>query len=267
MQKVIRRRSLNGFTLVELVIVMLILVALAGIMVPLFGGFTDRAHNSAASANISEIAKQLELFSAKTQKGYPDNWDNLALNASTVWTPTGASVTVGISPNAAILMSPAPLGTDEVQSLINAGITHITDANANKTDNATFHAFNLSTDLIDLTTTAAPYAITLNMAALQSAGVGLQNADTSKFTYVLLGLGQSCTAVGQVMVSAPVHYDTIDPAVFYQRYGAIFAVPIQGSPNRQAPARLVGVVGIHDGGFAGLDQHIGDYNKDVNSGN
>ena len=263
-------RGNSGFTLVELTIVMLILIALAGIMVPMLGGFTDRAHNSAAASNISELNKMLELFSAKTQKGYPDQFDNFTDGGTTgIWTgdATAVPVKVGISPAAALVLTPHALGTNEALSLTSAGITRLTDAAAN-TDNATFHVFDVSASATDMIAVAPAVKVaSLPLTTLQTAGVGLQNADTTKFVYILLGLGQSSTAIGQVMAAAPVHYDTIDPAVFYQRYGCIFQVPLETTPNQGAPAKLVGVVGIHDGGLSGLDDHIGAYNRDVNTGN
>ena len=264
------RTHTHGFTLIELTIVMLILVALAGIMVPMFGGFTDRAHNSAAAANVSEIAKQIELYNAKTQQGYPNQFDNLA-SAGVVWTQGVGGNTVGISPAAGNLMSVHTLTDKEATSIINCGINKLTDASKN-TDNATFHVFNLATDLLTVSGPTGGTATTIAIipagpTGLQSEGVGLQNADTTKYFYMIVGLGQSCTAVGNVMVAAPVHYDTIDPAVFYQRYCAIFQVPLDANPNAGAPAKIVGVIGVHDAGFAGLDEHIKDYNQDVNTGN
>ena len=259
-----RGRRNGGFTLLELVIVMLILVALAGVMVPMFGGFTDRAHNSAAAVNVSEIVKQIELYNAKTLQGYPDQFDSLISNGA-VW--TGDAVTKpGISPAAAALMSPHVLTANEATSLTTAGINNLVNM-TNATDNATFHKFILPPMTPNDLVAVATGATVATIIDPTTPGCGLQAADTTNYWYVIVGLGQSCKVVGNGMAAAPVHFDTIDPAINYQRYGVIFQVPRDGTPHAGAPAKLVGVVGIHDAGLSGLDDHLNAYNKDVQTGN
>ncbi len=268
-RKAVRPVGRRGFTLIELAVVMMILVALAGVMVPMMGGFTDRAHNSASVTNMSELVKQIELYNTKYLQGYPDQFDSL-ISGATLW--TGDAVTKpGLPPAAAAMMSTHTLAASEAASLNGAGINNLVSM-TNATDNATFHVFILPpttpNDLVAVAT-GATVAI-IPQAQLGTAGVGLPNADTTNYFYMLVGLGQSCKAVGTVMASAPIHFDTIDPSINYQRYGVIFQVPLDTAVKpgiAGSPTHLVGVVGIHDGGLAGLDEHINAYNQDVQTGN
>ena len=59
-------KSKRGFTLVELLIVVLILAALAAIAVPKIGASAANARRRACQTNISIMNSQLELYEATT---------------------------------------------------------------------------------------------------------------------------------------------------------------------------------------------------------
>ncbi len=92
-----RARATSGFTLVELLLVLVILGILAGIVVPKFGGTTERARISAATAQLSTFATALDLF--EVDNGYYPKGKN-GLNdlivkprdASAAWHPYLESV-------------------------------------------------------------------------------------------------------------------------------------------------------------------------------
>jgi hypothetical protein len=148
---------------------------------------------------------------------------------------------------------------------------------ANNTDNATFHVYNLGAGGDLEAVTAGTTVATIpapnppgSATGTNSPGVALPNADPTNYFYLIVGLGNSCKAVGTVMADAPIHFDTIDPSINYQRYGVIFQVPLDAPAKpglAGSPAHLVGSIGIHDGGLSGLDSHLNSYNQDVQSGN
>ncbi len=72
----IARRRRAGLTLMELVVVMVILIALAGIILPLFPSMLTRAHTSSTATNIAEASKAVQLY-YNMYSGYPNNLDNL----------------------------------------------------------------------------------------------------------------------------------------------------------------------------------------------
>src|SRR6266446_306962 len=69
----LRRR---GLTLIELIVVLMVLVALAGILVPMLPSMLTRAHVAAHVTNVVEIAKAITTYQA-LNSGYPDQWDSL----------------------------------------------------------------------------------------------------------------------------------------------------------------------------------------------
>lgn len=68
------KQKTSGFTIVELLIVIVIIGILAGLVITTFVGIQQRARNSERQTDINSIASQLEGYFAKNS-GYPDNDD------------------------------------------------------------------------------------------------------------------------------------------------------------------------------------------------
>ena len=64
-----------GFTLVEILIVVVILGILAAIIVPRFSDATDQARNSQLKKDLRTIRSQLELYNMEHGNNYPANAD------------------------------------------------------------------------------------------------------------------------------------------------------------------------------------------------
>ncbi len=74
-----RRRALPGFTLIELVVVIVILAILAAVVLPRFFGRTEDAKLASAITQIKNFDTTLELFNADTGS-YPATLDALVTN-------------------------------------------------------------------------------------------------------------------------------------------------------------------------------------------
>lgn len=71
-----QRRQRQGFTLIELLLVLVILGVLAGIVVPKFGGTTERSREAAAQTQISTFKTALDAYEVD-MGNYPKGKDGL----------------------------------------------------------------------------------------------------------------------------------------------------------------------------------------------
>jgi len=103
-----RLRSEQGFTLIELVVVMLILIILTAIVVPSYLGFRERANKSAAGADVRSAVASVEAwhsdhgtYSGMTVAALRASYD-LSLSASVISLGTLSTTTYCVmakSPN------------------------------------------------------------------------------------------------------------------------------------------------------------------------
>lgn len=87
-------KARNGFTLVELLLVILILAVLASIVLPRIVASTGDAKNSKDAANWSNLVAALELYAVKNDGAYPASqalFNSSILNNATYF-PHGAPV-------------------------------------------------------------------------------------------------------------------------------------------------------------------------------
>jgi len=59
------RKNVNGFTIVELLIVVVVIAILATISVVAYSGMQNRANNAAIHSDLANIAKKIELYNAE----------------------------------------------------------------------------------------------------------------------------------------------------------------------------------------------------------
>lgn len=65
MQKLMNRRNRKGFTLIELIVVIAIIAILAAILIPRFGGFTDKAKQTQALVDAKQVATAIDSLEAE----------------------------------------------------------------------------------------------------------------------------------------------------------------------------------------------------------
>lgn len=250
----------GGFTLIELVVVVGILVILAGLLLPSVDVYKLKANKGVAAANMTDISRGVQQFYAQNNV-YPDRWDSL-LSGTSLWVPGPPGTTPGLDPQ---LVGGPPAGSPhkltttqltengtvhEVRSLTRMGITSVLDLDAS--DSLPGNRFTVVRALIDGATVA-----TVNIA--DDDGLAIVHhfypqADPPVIPpdkkLVVFGLGPTNGMVGRAMQETP-FYSNTDSTQYYNRYLVIFEVDGGGSR-----ARLLGVVG---GDADRIDEEIADY--------
>lgn len=277
-----RRR---GLTLVELIIVMMILVALAGVLIPLLPSMLTRAHVSAHTTNVTELDKAIVTYQ-NLNNGYPDQWDSLTDGTALITYLPGGVLDPQTPPanGQAGGELQAALPTDaEVTALQSAGISKVhlmvgtpqgTPGDGGVFD-PTFDYYASPAITTGGASTATPIdSTTTQLAFLDPANnpqaLARLQTDYPSFSttarYVVFGIGPRCSLIGRGAVTSPVHFgDTpsVTPEFGYNRFAAIFKVSDTTVPINSAV--LVGVAAIHDIGLTGLDSEFQNWYQ-INKG-
>jgi prepilin-type N-terminal cleavage/methylation domain-containing protein len=270
-----------GLTLIELIVVLMILVALAGMLIPLLPSMLTRAHVSAHTTNVVELAKAVSTYQS-LNNGYPDQWDSLTDGTNLVnYLPGGAldPQTPPAGGQAAGQLTGSTPTQAELTALNNAGITKVhlmvkssgtTPWDGNAFD-PTFDYYSGQPNAPTTISTGTNLAF-LDPANNAAAMTLLQSNYPSWSTtarYVVLGIGPRCTLIGRGAVTCPVHFGdnpAISPENGYGRFCAIFKVSDTAAPGGINNAVLVGIAPIHDVGLIGLDGEFQNWYQINNGG-
>jgi prepilin-type N-terminal cleavage/methylation domain-containing protein len=227
-----RRRP--GFSLLELVVVLLILSILGGLVLAVMPNLIKRTHLAKCSVTIPELTKTwMRSYAANVR--YPDVLDSLLEDSGTL----ASTLPGGLTSQA----SADTLTQADVDALRSVGITRVVDlraVNLAAGESATYDATPNSPPLgpVPERALAAGGGIArLNIAAHVAAGNPLnlkrhinRNGTTNpNVRYIVFGVGPSCSAVGtgKLIQEAPVHFgadDSINPDQAYQRYLVVFSL-------------------------------------------
>jgi len=240
-----------GMTLIELTVVLLVLIGLAGLMIPYVSGFIGKTHDATGASNIGAAGNAIVRF--ETEKGrYPDYMDSMLVGAAAGGTAALVDYTIadkmgtagdlmcgGVAGTAAGCYGFSAIdltvaGNDEVcGALLKAGIDKVIDM-----DNGTAGSFNATFSNADVTTPSvvigvggmAP-ACTGGVVGVTSAKVasalGLDPATIVANQYVAFGIGAMTEMNGETMTDAPVHFAKdadYNASQAYNRFVAIFQV-------------------------------------------
>jgi len=243
------QRRQRGLTLIELVVVLAILVALAGLIIGNFPSLFRKATRAVGANSIQDIARAVQ-FQATVRNNFGSDYDNLTTTAGTAlstYLAQGTLTTTQLSISSALTAA-------EVGVLTNLGLTRVILPVASLTDNITWDAY-------PSTATTAAVDTSLKVAQLDKTIADAQfNSSFDK--YFVFGVGNRCTLVGadRSLLEAPTRSSAVngnDPKTTYQRYGVVFGVTTTSGTPR---AVFVGAVGLDSTGISRTDSEIKDYN-------
>jgi len=85
------RKSVQGFTIVELLIVIVVIAILAAITVVAYNGIQNRSRTSAGATNAVSVLKKAELFNSLYASGYPTYCQLVTNTVAPTGTPTSGT--------------------------------------------------------------------------------------------------------------------------------------------------------------------------------
>jgi len=259
-----RRR---GLTLLELVVVMAILVALAAVLIPTLPSLLGRANQASGVSNVVDLDKALQTYLG-TNLHYPDRFDSLLDGGGTELSALLPTPDEGGAPVGGWVVA-GSIDSGQLLRLQRAGITEVCDFDDENAKHATLYPYGANDKILP---TPRPLEADGSVAVLAAKGGSYDGAlpgvDLDEdHTYVVLGVGNPCTLCGpggQVR-EAPMylHHKAIkSPDEQYQRLCAIFDVGPTGTQGRGADANLVAVVGLKGPKLSSASEVLGSFTSE-----
>ncbi len=228
-----------GMTLIELTVVLLVLIGLAGLMIPYVSGFVSNTHNSVNSDSLASVNSAIQRYDVQFM-GQPSNYDSLMDTDLT--NGVGYSKLMGgaiVATGGAADQSYLKTVTVNGKVLTNAGIKSLMPMN-NATADATFKATTGTSAPVVAGTSYKLAALNVSSGCSNTAPMGCIASDaelsailgrpvnTAANDYLAFGVGQDAGMVGKTIAEAPVHFaqtGAMSAANKYNRILAIYEVP------------------------------------------
>lgn len=256
-----RRRRQLGLTLIELVMVLVILVALAGLLVPQVDFLRRSSDKGTASVTMKNVSENLQLYRT-LQGSYPDNWDSLT-DGSTFYSKLPKQSKYAVT----------TLNANEASSLTKIGINNLLDhddslayrgqpGDSGQTPRAVAdgEAVVVVTDP-DIVNSVYPGFTADGTTGDVTDGSGNSpGSGIYKVKLVTVGLGPNNQSIGQTMMSPPA-YQGVDVLTEYNRYLVVFAVYDQDTSGASTKRAQVKAVLDSAGDF--LNQEIIEFNENA----
>lgn len=238
-RRVVRRTA--GFTLLELVVVVIIIATIAGLVIPQIGMIGRSTDMAASAKNQADLANNIQLYFV-LQKRYPQGLDSLLDTAGALYGPADADgdgqqdsglPDSGPHLDRDLVAGTLAGGSGYARSFTRSGFEFVYDhdrtvINSNNSGNTVRDVSDRSVDItVAEVTPGSPVAVRLlpATAGIPETGVRL----------VALGIGGGNAAISKTLTNAPI-YPGCD-GTYYGRYVAIFKIYNSGER-----ATLAGVV-------------------------
>jgi prepilin-type N-terminal cleavage/methylation domain-containing protein len=235
-----RQTGRRGFTLIELVVVLIIIAAIAGLVVPQIGMIGRSSDMAASGKTQSDLANNIQLFFV-LQKRYPQGFDSLVDSTGAIY----SSDTTNADTQTRGLPYAGADGT-RLQDQLTAGqLTNATGAEYLRSfsrsgfdwvhdhDTAALNSNNSST-LAQRLTSTSPFNVAEVTGAPLIAKLVPQGLQTGE-RLVALGIGPRIASVNKTLTNTPI-YPGCD-GKYYGRFVAVFKIYATGER-----ATLVGVM-------------------------
>lgn len=254
-----------GMTLIELTVVLLVLIGLAGLLIPYVSGFVSKTHDSTGTNNLAALNGNFARFENEYMRA-PDNLESLVqLTGGSATAPLEPCVSSGANSIYCAMMNTAfwevgTLNTANVMSLNSVGLQRVLDMDA-ESSNATFASTSGTPRTLALgglfakvacangVTTAACTANANKEREEHLAdafGGQIADYDTTCYDYIGFGVGDGSEMIGRTMNSAPIHFaqnGDMAAANRYNRFVAVYRVDTNnaaGCSSNTEPAKFVG---------------------------
>jgi prepilin-type N-terminal cleavage/methylation domain-containing protein len=230
----------RGFTLIELVVVLAILAAIAGLVIPQVAGLGRTTDMASSAKSQSDLANNIQLFFV-LQKRFPQGFDSLIDTAGAIYAsdttdantqtkglPYAGADGTRLQAQLAVAALTNAAGADYLRSFQRAGFDYVYDhdltvINSNNSG-ATQRLLTASPCNVAEVNSAGPLAAKLVPAGVQPGQ-----------RLIALGIGPKNSAIGKTITNCPL-YNGAD-GKYYGRYVAVFMIFATGER-----AQLVGVI-------------------------
>jgi type II secretory pathway pseudopilin PulG len=258
-----RRRA--GLTLLELVVVLAVLVAIAAILVPLLPEYLGKGNQSAAATNMGELDKAIQTFRT-TYSRQPNYFDSLLTadgnlsgllpsNADGVAGGALDVLTLGTTQNSGPASRLSREGITAVYNILGA-VPATTDAMY-----ADFHA------TLNPYTTSPPASrpVASNKVAILKSSTSIPGLILdSTHKYAVFGIGKYCNLCGPdgIVKEAPVygqHSQENTPSTTYQRFAAVYDIGLPDADTSKYNAKFIGVIAIGPDRLFSCGDLVGTY--------
>jgi len=209
-----------GMTLIELTVVLLVLIGLAGLLIPYVSGFVTKTHDATGSSNIAAVNNAVIRFTVENYDKYPSKLDSLVGEDDLMF---GKMMSQKMGTK---YLTTHSLTTQQATALVDAGINEVMVMKQDTTD-ATF-ANTSSAVAPSQGVVIAKIDQTLMTEASLAQRMG-KVIDYTNNEYFVLGLGDDSTITGKTLNDVPVHFAksaNMGADNAYNHFVMVFEVPI-----------------------------------------